>query len=188
MARKFLTPIELAQQLLTGLGVTMNSGRLLLRTTAGVGSVEEGTVSGGLVLKDGKLVPGEIIKLRGSNVGETGIATGNQKDEVRLDRAFTVLGVWWNCAPTAMATASASDARPYIRTGAGTTSLGTKTNILTTAGNTVSLAPAVHTVNATASINGGTISGSPGDFLGFDYTSHGTGSSGHTLTFILEYP
>ena len=188
MAREFLTPIQLAQQLLTSLGATMNTNRILLRTTAGIGGVEEGAVSGGLVLKDGKLVPGEIIKLRGSNIGDTSVSTGNFKDEVRLDRAFTVLGVWWNCAPTAMATASASDARPYIRTGAGTTSVGTKTSILTSAGNTVSLAPAVHTVNATASINGGTVSGSPGDFLGFDYTSHGTGSSGHTLTFILEYP
>ena len=188
MAKRFLTPIELAEQLLTTLGATMNPSRILLRTTAGIGGVEEGTVSGGLVLKDGKLVPGEIIKLRGSNIGDTSVSTGNFKDEVRLDRALTVLGVWWNCAPTAMATASASDARPYIRTGAGTTSVGTKTNILTSAGNTVSLAPAVHTVNATASINGGTVSGSAGDFLGFDYTSHGTGSSGHTLTFILEYP
>jgi hypothetical protein len=169
-------------------GLTFATNRLIGRGTAGTGAPEEITPAGGLVLKDGKLVPGEIVKLRGSNIGDTSVSTGNFKDEVRLDRAFTVLGVWWNCAPTAMATASASDARPYIRTGAGTTSVGTKTNILTTAGNTVSLAPAVHTVNATASISGGTISGSAGDFLGFDYTSHGTGSSGHTLTFILEYP
>ena len=168
-------------------GLTMNTNRILLRSTAGAGAVEEGAVSGGLVLKNGVLVPGEIIKLRGSNIGDTSVSTGNQRDETRIDRAFTVLGIWWNCAPTGMATASASDARPFIRTGAGTTSTGTKTFILNTAGNVVSLAPSVHTINATSSINGGTISGFPGDFLGFDYMSHGTGSSGHTLTFILEY-
>lgn len=41
MARIFLTPIQLTQQLLTGLGVTMNSGRILGRSAAGVGAPEE---------------------------------------------------------------------------------------------------------------------------------------------------
>jgi hypothetical protein len=58
---------------------------------------------------------------------------------------------------------------------------------LTTVNNVASLGPSVHTVNATSSINGGTITGAAGDSVGFDYMSHGTGSSGHTLTFILEY-
>jgi hypothetical protein len=137
--------------------------------------------------KDGNLVPGEIIKLIVSDLGETGIATGNSKSEVRIDRAFVVLGVWWNCHPSAMASAGTSEARPYIRTGAGTTSAGTKTNLLTSAGNIASLAASVHTVDATSLISGGTYSGSAGDWLGVDIMSVGTGSSGHQLTYLLRY-
>jgi hypothetical protein len=140
-----------------------------------------------MVLIGGNLVPGEIVKLVVSNIGETGITTGNFKNETRIDRPFTLLGLWWNCHPTAMGSASTSDARPYVRTGAGTTSAGTKTNILTTTNNIASLAASVHTVDATSSISGGEISGSAGDWLGADLMSVGTGSSGHFLTFILRY-
>jgi hypothetical protein len=41
MARAFLTPILLAQQLITTLGATMASGRILGRSTAGTGALEE---------------------------------------------------------------------------------------------------------------------------------------------------
>jgi hypothetical protein len=145
------------------------------------------TPAGGLSIQSGNLVPGEIIKLIVSDLGETGIATGNSKGEVRIDRAFVVLGVWWNCHPSAMASAGTSEARPYIRTGAGTTSVGTKTNLLTSAGNIASLAASVHTVDATSLISGGTYSGSAGDWLGVDIMSVGTGSSGHQLTYLLRY-
>ena len=145
------------------------------------------TPSGGLSIQDGNLVPGEIIKLFVSDLGETGIATGNSKSEVRIDRAFEVLGVWWNCHPSAMASAGTSEARPYIRTGAGTTSAGTKANLLTSAGNIASLAASVHTVDATSLISGGTYSGSAGDWLGVDIMSIGAGSSGHQLTYLLRY-
>ena len=145
------------------------------------------TPAGGLSIQSGNLVPGEIIKLIVSDLGETGIATGNSKSEVRIDRAFVVLGVWWNCHPSAMASAGTSEARPYIRTGAGTTSAGTKTNLLTSAGNIASLAASVHTVYATSLISGGTYSGSAGDWLGVDIMSVGTGSSGHQLTYLLRY-
>jgi hypothetical protein len=145
------------------------------------------TPAGGLSIQSGNLVPGEIIKLIISDLGETGIATGNSKSELRIDRAFVVLGVWWNCHPSAMASAGTSEARPYIRTGAGTTSAGTKTNLLTSAGNIASLAASVHTVDATSLISGGTYSGSAGDWLGVDIMSIGTGSSGHHLTYLLRY-
>ena len=168
-------------------GLTMNTNRILLRSTAGTGAVEEGTTSGGLVLVNGVLVPGEIVKLIVSNVGETGITTGNFKSETQIDRAFVVVGIKWTCHPTAMGSAGTSDARPYIRTGAGTTSAGTKTNLLTTTNNVASLAASVHTVDATSSISGGTYSGSAGDWLGVDLMSLGTGSSGHQLTLILRY-
>lgn len=187
MAREFLTPILLAQQLITTLGATMASGRILGRSAAGTGALEEITPAGGLVLVNGALVPGEIVKLIVSDIGQTGITTGNFKSETRIDRDFAVVGVWWNCHPTAMGSASTSDARPYIRTGAGTTSAGTKTNLLTSASNIASLAASVHTVDATSSIPGGTYSGSAGDWLGVDLMSLGTGSSGHFLTFILRY-
>jgi hypothetical protein len=173
--------------LIASSGLTMNPNRLAGRISAGVGTVEEVTPAGGMVLIGGNLVPGEIVKLVVSNIGETGITTGNFKNETRIDRPFTLLGLWWNCHPTAMGSAGTSDARPYIRTGAGTTSAGTKTNILTTTNNIASLATSVHTVDATSSINGGEIPGSAGDWLGADLMSVGTGSSGHSLTFILRY-
>jgi hypothetical protein len=182
---------NIANRALTGLigssGLTMNTNRLIGRSTAGTGAPEEISTSGGLVLVGGVLVPGEIVKLVVSNVGETGITTGNFKSETRIDRAFVVVGVWWNCHPTAMGSAATSDARPYIRTGAGTTSVGTKTNLLTTTNNVASLAASVHTVDATSSISGGTYSGSAGDWLGVDFMSLGTGSSGHMLTYVLRY-
>ena len=168
-------------------GLTLATNRLVGRSTAATGAPEEISTSGGLVLVGGVLVPGEIVKLVVSNVGETGITTGNFKSETRIDRAFVVVGVWWSCHPTAMGSASTSDARPYIRTGAGTTSAGTKTNLLTSASNIASLAASVHTVDATSSISGGTYSGSAGDWLGVDLMSLGTGSSGHQLTLILRY-
>jgi hypothetical protein len=182
---------NVANRALTGLigssGLTMNTNRLIGRSTAGTGAPEEISTSGGLVLVGGVLVPGEIVKLVVSNVGETGITTGNFKSETRIDRAFVVVGVWWNCHPTAMGSAATSDVRPYIRTGAGTTSVGTKTNLLTTTNNVASLAASVHTVDATLSISGGTYSGAAGDWLGADLMSLGTGSSGHMLTYVLRY-
>jgi hypothetical protein len=182
---------NIAERALSGLigssNLTMNPNRLAGRITAGIGAVEEVAPAGGMVLIGGSLVPGEIVKLIVSNIGETGITTGNFKNETRIDRPFTLLGLWWNCHPIAMGSASTSDARPYIRTGAGTASAGTKTNILTTTNNIASLAASVHTVDATSSINGGAISGSAGDWLGVDLMSVGTGSSGHFLTFILRY-
>jgi hypothetical protein len=168
-------------------GLTMNTNRLIGRSTAGTGAPEEISTSGGLVLVDGFLVPGEIVKLVVSDIGQTGITTGNFKSEARIDRAFAVVGITWNCHPTAMGSAGTSDARPYIRTGAGTTSVGTKTNLLTAANNIASLAASVHTVDATSSISGGTYSGSAGDWLGVDLMSLGTGSSGHMLTYVLRY-
>jgi len=157
------------------------------RTNLGLTALATATPSGGLSIEGGNLVPGEIVKLIVSNVGETGIATGNSKSEARLDRPFAVVGVSWSCHPTAMGSGGTSDARPYIRTGAGTTSTGTKINLLTTSGNIASLAASVHTVNATSSISGGTYSGATGDWLGVDLQSLGAGSSGHQLTYILRY-
>lgn len=157
------------------------------RTSLGLTALATATPSGGLSIEGGNLVPGEIVKLIVSDVGQTGIATGNSKSETRLDRPFAVVGVWWNCHPTAMGSGGTSDARPYIRTSAGTTSTGTKINLLTTSGNIASLAASVHTVNATSSISGGTYSGATGDWLGVDLQSLGAGSSGHQLTYILRY-
>jgi hypothetical protein len=164
--------------------VAGDTGQLIYNNN---GSPAGATPAGGLSIQNGNLVPGEIIKLIVSDLGETGIATGNSKSEVRIDRAFVVLGVVWNCHPSAMASAGTSEARPYIRTGAGTTSAGTKTNLLTSAGNIASLAASVHTVDATSLISGGTYSGSAGDWLGVDIMSIGTGSSGHQLTYLLRY-
>jgi len=164
-------------------GLSASTARTSLELTA----IATANLSGGLALVGGLLVPGEVVKLIVSDFGETGITTGNFKREIRMDRPFVVVGVWWNCHPTAMGSASTSDARPYIRTSAGTTSAGTKINLLTSTSNIASLAASAHTVDATSSISGGTYSGSAGDWLGVDLMSLGTGSSGHQLTYLLRY-
>jgi len=193
MPKEFLSDIDLKGRLLVAgdpgaAGQFLGSnGPGLPATWKNFNPIATSTPAGGLSVQSGNLVPLEHVKLFVSDVGETGITTGNFKSEVRIDRPFSVIGLWWNCHPTAMGTASTSDARPYIRTSAGTTSVGTKTNLLASAGNVASLAPSVHTVDATANISGGTYSGSAGDWLGVDLQSVGTGSSGHFLTFILRY-
>lgn len=55
MARKFLSGIDLVSQAITAIGAQMSSSRLLGRTTAGSGAIEEITVGSGLSLSGGTL-------------------------------------------------------------------------------------------------------------------------------------
>lgn len=55
MARKFLTGIDLVNQLITAIGAQMSTGKLLGRSSAGNGAIEEITIGSGLSLSAGTL-------------------------------------------------------------------------------------------------------------------------------------
>ena len=55
MARKFLNGVDLANQLVTAIGAQMSTGKLLGRSTAGAGAIEEITIGSGLTLSGGTL-------------------------------------------------------------------------------------------------------------------------------------
>jgi hypothetical protein len=177
MARAFLTPILLAEQLITTLGATMASGRILGRSTAGVGAVEEITPAGGLSLQSGNLVMTEGIALVCSETGETVAARLNHKEKA-VDRACTVVRVTWELAPTSPSTSGSSQAMLYARRS------GTKTSLLT--GN----ASLPVTTGIFADVSGtltGNLALAAGDTLGVDLNQVGTGASGLILTIYVRY-
>jgi hypothetical protein len=55
MARKFLNGIDLASQLATEIGAQINTNKLLGRSTASAGAIEEITIGSGLSLSSGTL-------------------------------------------------------------------------------------------------------------------------------------
>jgi len=55
MARQFASGIDLLGQLATSIGVNLSSGKLLGRSTAGTGAIEEITIGSGLSLSAGTL-------------------------------------------------------------------------------------------------------------------------------------
>lgn len=55
MARKFLNGVDLVNQLVTAIGAQMTTGKLLGRSTAGNGAIEEITIGSGLSLSAGTL-------------------------------------------------------------------------------------------------------------------------------------
>jgi hypothetical protein len=177
MAREFLTPILLAQQLLTSLGATMNPNRILLRSTSGIGDVEEGVVGGGLSIQNGSLLMTEGIALVCSETGETVTARLNHKEKA-VDRACTVVGVTWELAPTSPSTSGSTQAMLYARRG------GTKTSLLT--GN-ASLPVAAGIFTDVSGTLTGTLALAAGDTLGVDLNQVGTGASGLILTAYVRY-
>ena len=55
MARKFLNGIDVVGQLASAIGANLSSGKLLGRSTAGTGAIEEISVGSGLTLSAGTL-------------------------------------------------------------------------------------------------------------------------------------
>jgi hypothetical protein len=55
MARKFLNGVDLVNQLVTAIGAQMSTGKLLGRSTAGAGAIEEISIGSGLSLSGGTL-------------------------------------------------------------------------------------------------------------------------------------
>lgn len=70
MARRFLGGIDLVNQLVTSLGAQMSTGKLLGRSTAGSGAIEEISIGSGLSLSSGTLsaTGGDIATAVGSNL------------------------------------------------------------------------------------------------------------------------
>ena len=55
MARQFLSGIDLLGQLATAINANLSSGKLLGRSTAGAGAIEEISIGSGLLLSGGTL-------------------------------------------------------------------------------------------------------------------------------------
>ena len=177
MTRAFLSPILLAQQPITTLGATMASGRILGRSTAGAGALEEITPAGGLSLQSGNLVMTEGIALVCSETGETVAARLNHKEKA-VDRACTVVRVTWELAPTSPSTSGSSQAMLYARRS------GTKTSLLT--GN-ASLPVTTGIFTDVSGTLTGNLALAAGDTLGVDLNQVGTGASGLILTVYVRY-
>ena len=154
---------------------TMATARLLGRSAAGSGPAEEITPAGGLSIQSGNLVPSDVIKLVVSNKGETATVAANYV-ETTVQRACTVVGAFWELAPSATGSSS-SQAMLYARRN------GTKTNLLSA---NASLAASAILTDATSLLTG-TLTLAAGDTLGVNLEQVGTGSSGHQFTVIVRY-
>ena len=55
MSRQFLNGVDLVSQLVTAIGARMNTNKLLGRSTAGTGAIEEISIGSGLSLTGGTL-------------------------------------------------------------------------------------------------------------------------------------
>lgn len=154
--------------------VAGTNGQLVGNVSGAASGIDPG---GGLSIVSGSLVPIEYIPFRLSNKGET-ITTGSNAEEKALHRPFTIIGAFFECAPSATGSTS-SQAMPYIRPRA----TGTKASLLT--GN-ATLTSGVSYVEVTANLTG-TLTGVAGDSIGIDINAVGTGSSGHFLTIVVRY-
>ena len=139
------------------------------------GSAAGATPAGGLSIQSGNLVPSDVIKLVVSNKGETATVAANYV-ETTVQRACTVVGAFWEVAPTAPGSSS-SQAMLYARRS------GTKTNLLSA---NASLAASAILTDATSLLTG-TLTLAAGDTLGVNLEQVGTGSSGHQFTAIVRY-
>jgi hypothetical protein len=156
-------------------GLTMSTNRILLRSTAGIGAVEEGTLGGALSLVGSTLAFSDVIKLVISNKGETATAATNYV-ETTVQRNCTITGAFWELAPSATGSSS-SQAMPYVRRS------GTKASLLSA---NASLASSAILTDASANLTG-TLTLAAGDTVGVDLVSVGTGSSGHIFTITVRY-
>jgi hypothetical protein len=174
---------NLAGRALTGAvgssGLTMSTGALLGRSTAGTGAIELISLGSGLTLSAGTLSVSapEGIALTVSNRGE--VATvGNNYVEKAVRYAGVVVGVTWELNPTTPSTGGSSAAMLYARRS------GTKTNLLT-ANASLPVTTGIFTdVSATLT---GTLTLAAGDSVGLDLASVGTGATGLIMTVYVRY-
>ena len=145
------------------------------RATLELTATATATPAGGLSIQSGNLVPSDVIKLVVSNKGETATAAANYV-ETTVQRACTVVGAFWELAPSATGSSS-SQAMAYARRS------GTKTSLLSA---NASLAASAILTDASANLTG-TLTLVTGDTVGVDLVSVGTGSSGHIFTLVIRY-
>ena len=151
-----------------------SSGQLIINNSGSAGGV---TPAGGLSVQSGSLVYTDTVKLVISNKGETATPATNFI-EVTINRNFTVIGAFWELAPSAVGSSS-SLAMPYLRP----RSTGTKASLLSA---NASLASGASFVDVSANLTG-TLTGVAGDTLGVDFIGGGAGASGLIFTFLLRY-
>ena len=138
-------------------------------------SLATATAAGGLSIQAGNLVPVDDIKLVVSNKGET-VSAATNFVETTVQRACTVIGAFWELAPSATGSSS-SQAMLYARRS------GTKTSLLSA---NASLASSAVLTDASGTLPGN-LTLAAGDTLGVDLVAIGTGSSGHIFTIIVRY-
>jgi hypothetical protein len=160
---------------ITGSGLTLATNRLVGRSTAATGAPEEIALSGALSFVSTTLAFSDVIKLVVSNKGETATVATNYV-ETTVQRACTVIGAFWELAPSATGSSS-SQAMLYARRS------GTKTSLLSA---NASLASSAILTDATSLLTGSQALAA-GDTVGVDLVAIGTGSSGHIFTVIVRY-
>jgi hypothetical protein len=160
---------------ITGSGLTLATNRLVGRSTAATGAPEEIALGGALSFVSTTLAFSDVIKLVVSNKGETATVATNYV-ETTVQRACTVIGAFWELAPSATGSSS-SQAMLYARRS------GTKTSLLSA---NASLASSAILTDATSLLTGSQALAA-GDTVGVDLVAIGTGSSGHIFTVIVRY-
>jgi hypothetical protein len=160
---------------ITGSGLTLATNRLVGRSTAVTGAPEEIALGGALSFVSTTLAFSDVIKLVVSNKGETATVATNYV-ETTVQRACTVIGAFWELAPSATGSSS-SQAMLYARRS------GTKTSLLSA---NASLASSAILTDATSLLTGSQALAA-GDTVGVDLVAIGTGSSGHIFTVIVRY-
>jgi hypothetical protein len=94
MARKFLNGIDVVGQLASAIGANLSSGKLLGRSTAGTGAIEEISVGSGLTLSAGTLTAsGGTVTIGTSAADVLSIDGGG---EITADDAAADKIVFWD--------------------------------------------------------------------------------------------
>ncbi len=162
---------------ITGSGLTIGTGKIAGRFTAGTGAIEELTPTGGLSIQSGNLVMTEGIVLTISNKGETA-APANNYEEKAVDRACTVVAVTFELNPTTVSTSGSSQVMLFARRS------GTRTNLLS-ANASLPVTTGIFT-NVSGTLTG-TLTLAAGDSIGADLIQVGTGATGLKLTVFVRY-
>ena len=93
MARKFLNGIDVVGQLASAIGANLSSGKLLGRSTAGTGAIEEISVGSGLSLSAGTLTASGGSVSIGTNAADVLSASAG---EITADDAGEDKLVFWD--------------------------------------------------------------------------------------------
>jgi hypothetical protein len=96
MARKFLNGIDVVGQLASAIGANLSSGKLLGRSTAGTGAIEEISVGSGLTLSAGTLTASGGTVTIGTSAADVLSISVNTAGEITADDAAADKIVFWD--------------------------------------------------------------------------------------------